>query len=159
MVAPSASGLPFLEQWGQALLLRLEAFLRQSEREVVLENVRDILDGFASNESCRSRLHVVEPDMLVEAARGGGLSKPPEIAWAGVVGRERHKRPVGVLERRVVHIPVANEPKVRRAGVDVRLHVAIDASDVERRRSGGRGEYLHDAHRTSGAAAGLIELG
>src|SRR5271166_6111988 len=106
-----------------------------------------------------SHLHVVEPDMLVEAARGGGLSKPPEIAWAGVVGRERHKRPVGVLERRVVHIPVANEPKVRRAGVDVRLHVAIDASDVERRRGGGRGEYLHDAHRTSGAAAGLIELG
>src|SRR5271166_3748039 len=91
MVAPSASGLPFLEKWGQALLLRLEAFLRQSERDVVLENVRDILDGFASNESCRSRLHVVEPDMLVEAARGGGLSKPPEIAWAGVVGRERHK--------------------------------------------------------------------
>src|SRR5271166_3247483 len=33
-----------------AFLLRLESFLRQSKRDIVLEDVRDILDGFASDE-------------------------------------------------------------------------------------------------------------
>ena len=57
---------------------------------------------------------------------------PPEIAGAGVIGREGHERPVGVLERGIVHVPIANKTKIRGASVDVRLHISVDAGATPR---------------------------
>src|SRR5262245_53034712 len=111
-------------------LLALEALLFEHlVREIVLVDVGDVGRRLSADLLGRDQLDVVEPDVGIEAALGGGLPQPSDAAGPGVVRREGEEPLVEAVHRLVGVVLVHHGAHELHPGVDVGLDL-VDVADL-----------------------------
>ena len=111
--------------------------------DIILVDIRHILNGLPADTPGRDNLDVVEPGIGIKPLPGRLFAQPGNPGRPRVIGSKGKEPPVERINAGVAEIAVHQEAQVLGAGVDVVFQL-LDIPDPDIGIGGGRRQDLHN---------------